>query len=93
MFFNTFLLLATSVKKNKGISYKFKLFLFVSALLSYELAFFLDPALADITNKIPITTPSHEATITGHNILREVARRDLQIYTNKMANQMNKGKK
>lgn len=31
--------------------------------------------------------------ITQHEILRESARRDLQIYTDKMVNQMNKGKK
>lgn len=47
----------------------------------------------DITNNISSIIPSHENTITGHGILREVARRDLQIYTDKMANQMNKGRK
>ncbi|PKY42799.1 hypothetical protein RhiirA4_456658 [Rhizophagus irregularis] len=34
-----------------------------------------------------------EVTSTGYEILREAARRDLQIYTNKMANQMKKKNK
>ena len=43
----------------------------------------LDPVLMDITNQ----------TITQHEVLRNMARQDLQNYTDKMANQMNKGKK
>jgi hypothetical protein len=35
------------------------------------------------------TSSRSEITTTGHQILREAARRDLQIYTDKMANQMN----
>lgn len=43
----------------------------------------LDPVLIDITNQ----------DITQHKILRSMARQDLQSYTDKMANQMSKGKK
>ena len=43
----------------------------------------LDPVLIDITNQ----------DITQHEILRSMARQDLQNYTDKMANQMSKGKK
>ena len=43
----------------------------------------LDPVLIDITNQ----------TITQHEVLRNMARQDLQSYTDKMANQMSKGKK
>jgi len=43
----------------------------------------LDPVLIDITNQ----------QITQHEILRNMARQDLQSYTEKMVNQMNKGKK
>ena len=43
----------------------------------------LDPVLIDITNQ----------DITQHEILRSMARQDLQSYTDKMANQMSKGKK
>ena len=43
----------------------------------------IDPVLLDITNQ----------NITQHEILRRMARQDLQSYTDKMANQMNKGKK
>jgi len=43
----------------------------------------IDPILLDITNQ----------NITQHEILQKMARQDLQSYTNKMANQMNKGKK
>jgi hypothetical protein len=46
----------------------------------------IDPILMDITNQD--TTNN-----SGHEILRNVARQDLQIYTEKMVNQMNKGKK
>lgn len=45
----------------------------------------IDPVLLDITN--------HGITDTRHEILRSMARQDLQDYTNKMANQMNKGRK
>ncbi|CAG8595124.1 1259_t:CDS:2 [Rhizophagus irregularis] len=41
----------------------------------------IDPVLLDITNN------------TQHKILRNMARQDLQNYTNKMANQMSKGRK
>ena len=41
----------------------------------------IDPVLLDITNN------------TQHEILRNMARQDLQDYTNKMANQMSKGRK
>jgi len=51
------------------------------------------PVLIDITNTISPTLLKNEATITGHEILREAARRDLQIYTNQMVNQMNLGRK
>ena len=51
------------------------------------------PVLIDITNTTSPTLLKNEATITGHEILREAARRDLQIYTNKMVNQMNLGRK
>jgi hypothetical protein len=47
--------------------------------------------LTDITNKTS-STPLQE-TATNHEILRESARRDLENYTKKMANQMNKGRK
>ncbi|GES98738.1 KRAB-A domain-containing protein 2-like [Rhizophagus clarus] len=43
----------------------------------------IDPVLLDTTNQ----------NITQHEILRRMAREDLQNYTDKMANQMNKGKK
>ena len=43
----------------------------------------LDPILIDITNQ----------QITQHEILRNMARQDLQSYTEKMVNQMNRGKK
>ena len=43
----------------------------------------IDPILLDITNQ----------NITQHEILQKMARQDLQSYTNKMANQMNKSKK
>ncbi|CAB5215589.1 unnamed protein product [Rhizophagus irregularis] len=41
----------------------------------------IDPVLLDITNN------------TQHEVLRNMARQDLQDYTNKMANQMSKGRK
>ena len=47
---------------------------------------FIDPVLIDITNQ-------DISNNTQHEILREMARQDLQIYTDKMVNQMNKGKK
>lgn len=50
----------------------------------------IDPVLLDITN---LNVNSNNTKQTQHEILRESARRDLQIYTNKMVNQMNKGKK
>ena len=40
--------------------------------------------LNDITNQI---------TITNHKVLREAAQRDLEDYTKKMVNQINKGRK
>jgi len=49
----------------------------------------IDPILVDITN----TARVGETTTTGHDILREAARQDLQIYTDKMVNQMNKKNK
>jgi hypothetical protein len=49
----------------------------------------IDPILVDVTN----TAIRNEATTTGHDILREAARQDLQIYTDKMVNQMNKKKR
>jgi hypothetical protein len=43
---------------------------------------------------ILISTPiQDEGTVTGHDILREAARRDLENYTEKMVNQMSKGRK
>src|SRR4051794_616209 len=43
---------------------------------------------------ILISTPTQdEGTVTGHDILREAARRDLENYTEKMVNQMNKERK
>ena len=47
--------------------------------------------MIDITNEI--AAPSHEATITGHEVLRKAACQDLQIYTDKMVNQMRKKNK
>jgi hypothetical protein len=55
----------------------------------------IDPILIDITNKA-LSTPLQErggATVTNHVILREAAQRDLENYTQKMVNQMNKGRK
>ncbi|GES75221.1 KRAB-A domain-containing protein 2-like [Rhizophagus clarus] len=49
----------------------------------------IDPVLIDITN----TAIRSETTITGHDILREAARKNLQSYTDKMVNQMNKKKR
>lgn len=46
----------------------------------------IDPILMDITNQDTANNSQHE-------ILRNMARQDLQIYTEKMVNQMNKGKK
>jgi hypothetical protein len=46
-------------------------------------SFILDPVLLDITNQ----------QITHHELLRNMARQDLQCYTEKMVNQMNKSKK
>ena len=51
------------------------------------------PILIDITNKISSTPLQEAVTTTNHKILRGAARRDLEIYTDKMVNQMNKGKK
>ena len=48
----------------------------------------IDPILIDITNKT-----SSQEEVTNHGILREAARRDLENYTKKMVNQMNKGRK
>ncbi len=48
----------------------------------------IDPILIDITNKV-----SSQEGITNHEILRDAARRNLENYTEKMANQMNKGRK
>ena len=50
-----------------------------------------EPILVDITNVVSFT--SSEPTITGHEALREAARRDLENYTDKMVNQMKKGRK
>ena len=47
----------------------------------------IDPVLMDITNQDITNTDTH------HEILRKAACKDLQIYTDKMANQMNKGRK
>ena len=44
------------------------------------------PILIDISNTA--TLSRSESTITGHEILRESARRNLQIYTEQMAKQM-----
>jgi hypothetical protein len=46
----------------------------------------IDPILMDITNQDTTNNSQHE-------ILRDMARKDLQIYTDKMVNQMNKGRK
>jgi hypothetical protein len=48
----------------------------------------IDPVLIDITNKASL-----QEEVTNHEILREAARRDLKNYTEKMVNQMNKGRK
>ena len=48
----------------------------------------IDPILIDITNNT-----SSQEEVTNHRILREAARQDLEIYTKKMINQMNKGRK
>ena len=48
----------------------------------------IDPILIDITNKV-----SSQEGITNHEILRDAAWRNLKNYTEKMANQMNKGRK
>jgi len=48
----------------------------------------IDPILIDITNNT-----SSQEEVTNHGILREAARRDLENYTKKMVNQMNKGRK
>jgi len=51
----------------------------------------LDPILIDITDK---TLPQEgQQEVTNHGILREAARKDLENYTKKMVNQMNKGRK
>lgn len=50
----------------------------------------IDPVLLDITN---LNANSNNSEQTPHEILRESARQNLQIYTDKMVNQMNKGKK
>jgi hypothetical protein len=49
--------------------------------------------LTDKTNNITSTPIQEVAAVTNHEILRETARRDLEKYTEKMVNQMNKGKK
>ncbi len=49
------------------------------------------PVLIDITNVI--SSISSKPTITGHEELREAAWWDLENYTNKMVNQMKKGRK
>ena len=41
----------------------------------------IDPILIDITNKV-----SSQEGITNHEILRDAARRNLENYTEKMAN-------
>ncbi|CAB4424874.1 unnamed protein product [Rhizophagus irregularis] len=48
----------------------------------------IDPVLIDITNEA-----SSQERVTNHKILREAAWRDLENYTEKMVNQINKGKK
>ena len=53
----------------------------------------IDPILIDITNETSSMPLQEGATVTNHTILREAAQRDLEIYTKKMVNQMNKGKK
>ena len=50
---------------------------------------FIDPVLIDITNK----TLQEGTTATNHEILREAAQRNFEDYIEKMANQMNKGRK
>ncbi|RIA94581.1 hypothetical protein C1645_817864 [Glomus cerebriforme] len=56
--------------------------------------YLIDPVLIDITNKTFSSTPLQEgATVTNHTILREAAQRVLENYTEKMVNQMNKGRK
>jgi hypothetical protein len=50
----------------------------------------INPVLLDITNPNSANQTPHQ---TPHEILRESARQNLQIYTDKMANQMNKSKK
>src|ERR1043166_10340821 len=49
--------------------------------------------LADITNTTSPTLLEDKTTTTGHEILREAARRNLQIYTDQMVNQMKKKRK
>ena|SRR5439155_25546544 len=46
----------------------------------------IDPVLIDIINTASASL--NEVTTTGHEILRENACQDLQIYTDKMINQM-----
>ena len=53
----------------------------------------IDPILLDITNQDITNQNITNQDITQHEILRKMARQDLQSYTDKMANQMNKGKK